>query len=55
MRQRLIQGRWRRGAIAFLISMPVLDTWWLVYRSNPTILLCGSAAIIAALALWALA
>ena len=54
MRQRLIQGRRNRAAVAFLVSMPVLGTWCMLYSNSPTIMYIGSAAIVAALVLWAL-
>ena len=51
---RIIKSRRNRFAIAFLISLPVLDGWAMVAIGRPAAFVVGVVAIVAALALWAM-
>jgi len=50
---RLIKGRWSRFAVAFLVSLPVLDGWAMIATGRPAVFVIGVVGIVAALVLWA--
>jgi len=54
MRYRLIPTRRTRAAVAFLVSLPLLDAWSTLQAGHPTVMLLGIVPIVTALALWAL-
>ena len=51
---RLIKSRRNRFAVAFLVSLPVLDAWAMAAIGRPAAFVIGVVAIVAALALWAM-